>query len=477
MTTDYEQQQTDEIEALLAVYPDILDSRSVPDGREIKLDVAIELEKERVFEVVSSVPDSSSGSGSGAGPSRAQSQTNGSCSGSIQTRLTHLPPILLTVLLPPTYPATRPVIQNVHPRHAWLAPSLVRKLVTRLDQMWTEDETILWLWVEDIQSGAFLSSSPTLLPHPAPKTLVAHLTAHESASLAAHFSAQAYTCGICLTPQRGTKCVQLPCVHSHVFCVECVRSFWGLCVAEGEVAKVACPGVECVKARESGKEEGEVGGAEWEDVVRRVLSEEQVLRWKWLRIKQAAEKDPHTVPCPVRMCQAPVMRPAAAAEDESGWARLRTCDACGYAFCAGCRRTWHGPVSRCAVTRTSEFMEAYIALEEGDPRRRALEAQYGKKTLERMALEYRQEKENAAWLKEKTMACPGCETHVEKNEGCNHMTCARCAVHFCFRCGTKLRAESPYRHFEQAGSCYGKLFDYEAASWDPDEGDLLRFAV
>lgn len=77
----------------------------------------------------------------------------------------------------------------------------------------------------------------------------------------------------------------------------------------------------------------------------------------------------------------------------------------------------HGPVSRCVVTRTAEFMEAYIALDEQDPRRRALEAQFGKKTLERMALEYQQEKENLAWLKEKTMACPGCETHVEKSQG------------------------------------------------------------
>ncbi|KDN43490.1 hypothetical protein RSAG8_06079, partial [Rhizoctonia solani AG-8 WAC10335] len=79
--------------------------------------------------------------------------------------------------------------------------------------------------------------------------------------------------------------------------------------------------------------------------------------------------------------------------------------------------------------------------------------------------------------KERTMACPRCETRVEKSEGCNHMTCVRCAAHFCFRCGTKLRAESPYTHFSQPGSCYGKLFDVDASSWDPNEGDLLRFAV
>lgn len=44
-------------------------------------------------------------------------------------------------------------------------------------------------------------------------------------------------------------------------------------------------------------------------------------------------------------------------------------------------------------------------------------------------------------------------------------SCARCKVHFCFRCGTKLRAEQPYKHFEQPGSCYNKLFDYDPVAW------------
>jgi E3 ubiquitin-protein ligase RNF14 len=101
----------------------------------------------------------------------------------------------------------------------------------------------------------------------------------------------------------------------------------------------------------------------------------------------------------------------------------------------------HGPVSRCAITHTAEFIETYLALGENDGRRRALETQYGRKNLERMALEYQHERENAAWLKENTMACAGCETHVEKNQGewravggscaetsagCNHMTWVRC---------------------------------------------------
>ncbi|KAG8748528.1 translation termination inhibitor protein itt1 [Ceratobasidium sp. 414] len=394
--------QRDEIEVLLSVYPDILTTTDVPAGLEVKLDIAIELERERVFDVVSSISDPSS-------PSDG-----------IQVRLSHLPALLLAVLFPPEYPSNAdPIVRSIHARHAWLAPGLVSRLGERLGERWresvekgTRDEGVLWPWVEDIRTGAFLdsfgstvpfassssassSTRPITLPHPAPKTLYAHLVAHESAAKQAQFSAQAFTCGICLAPQRGARCMQLPCPRTHVFCLECLKSFWGLCVSEGEVGKVACPGVECVQEREKNKDEDTVGGAEWEDAVRRVLSEEEVQRWKWLRVKQAAEKDPNTVPCPVRTCQAPVVRPKAAAEDESG----------------------HGPVTRCAVTRTAEFMEAYITLDEGGPQRRALEAQYGKKNLERMAVEYVQEKENAVWLKERTMACPGCSTSVEKSQG------------------------------------------------------------
>jgi len=40
------------------------------------------------------------------------------------------------------------------------------------------------------------------------------------------------------------------------------------------------------------------------------------------------------------------------------------------------------------------------------------------------------------WLKANTKGCPKCKTPIEKNEGCNHMTCSnkRCRHEFCWVC-------------------------------------------
>lgn len=54
------------------------------------------------------------------------------------------------------------------------------------------------------------------------------------------------------------------------------------------------------------------------------------------------------------------------------------------------------------------------------------------------------------------------------------MICARCKVHFCYRCGTKVPGSNPYAHFSTPGvKCFRKLFDFqdtEDDGWQPVEG-------
>jgi len=241
-----------------------------------------------------------------------------------------------------------------------------------------------------------------------------------------------------------------------------LEDFWKLCIQEGDVGRVGCPDPECVNAGiEAGEEE-----------VARIVTPDEVGRWRWLRNKKVLEKDPSVVHCPLSFCQAPVSKPQGVGE-ESGWSRLRTCQSCGYSFCSFCRRTWHGPLSDCPISATETLVSEYIDLDEDSPKRVLIERRYGKATVLRLVAKYEEDKSNAEWFKSSTMACPGCHVSVEKSVGCNHMTCAKCGQHFCYRCGVEIDASSPYKHFSIPGtSCWSKLFDFhpEDDGWQPVEG-------
>ena len=69
-------------------------------------------------------------------------------------------------------------------------------------------------------------------------------------------------------------------VCGHVFCRPCLEDYWKLFIKEGDVARVGCPDPACVKqGRESHEEE-----------VRRVVSEDEASRWRWLREKRVLDQ-------------------------------------------------------------------------------------------------------------------------------------------------------------------------------------------
>jgi len=91
---------------------------------------------------------------------------------------------------------------------------------------------------------------------------------------------------------------------------------------------------------------------------------------------------------------------------ESGTAKEVVCAACSFRFCWACKQESHFPAS-CH-------------------------------TAERWLQKCSSEAENISWILAKCKRCPKCHIHIEKNQGCNHMTCRKhaggCGHEFCWLC-------------------------------------------
>lgn len=118
------------------------------------------------------------------------------------------------------------------------------------------------------------------MQHPDPPTIVSELESYQQSFISAQFCKVTYPCGICLEYLKGSKCLQLAC--EHIFCRPCLLDFWGMCINEGDVDRVGCPDPECIKKGRKLSEED----------VSRVVSEQELERWKWLKTKKQLELGP-----------------------------------------------------------------------------------------------------------------------------------------------------------------------------------------
>ena len=71
--------------------------------------------------------------------------------------------------------------------------------------------------------------------------------------------------------------------------------------------------------------------------------------------------------------------------------------------------------------------------------------------------------------------CPRCKIYIQRASGCDHMNCAHCRTHFCYRCGGQLR------HMKFFGDHYSKLSvfgcKYRYKPNKPFQRKLIRSAV
>ncbi|KAM0843548.1 hypothetical protein ACQ4PT_057632 [Festuca glaucescens] len=203
-------------------------------------------------------------------------------------------------------------------------------------------------------------------------------------------------CAICMEMVPGTlKFTVGPC--GHAFCSSCVAQYVAAKLGEN-LARVECPDTGC----------GGVGTVD-PDSCRGIISPDLLDKWGLLLCESAlgAKK----VYCPYKECSAPLL-----ADDQAGAAAIAEaeCPHCHRLFCARCAALWHADIG------CREFQLL------------------GQDERGREDLLLRQLAGRQRWQR-----CPKCQMYVEKSEGCNYIKC-RCGYSFCYRCASKVSAETHY---------------------------------
>jgi len=99
---------------------------------------------------------------------------------------------------------------------------------------------------------------------------------------------------------------------------------------------------------------------------------------------------------------------------------LLVCYSCQYSYCVKCDSFWHSG-GTCEEFQKWKAEQAYEKSEAN--------------TLFKK------------WIAQHTKPCPRCQTAIEKNGGCNHMTCGKCRYEFCWLCTAKYI----YTHWSTSG--------------------------
>mmetsp|Transcript_4026 Transcript_4026/g.7621 ORF Transcript_4026/g.7621 Transcript_4026/m.7621 type:complete len:552 (+) Transcript_4026:279-1934(+) len=187
------------------------------------------------------------------------------------------------------------------------------------------------------------------------------------------------SCGICCDDDfEPSEMYSMACGHS--FCRDCWGGFVGSKLTDGPSCVYArCPEAGCdevvtnVDVRDVGGDEKE--WRKWE--LRSFVDLNKNMRW-----------------CPGADCDK-----VAVSKTGEGEANCE----CGRDFCLKCGEEPHSPVS-C-------------------------------KDFEKWLEKCQNESETANWILANTKKCPKCYTRIEKNQGCNHITCQQCKYDFCWICG------------------------------------------
>ena len=192
-------------------------------------------------------------------------------------------------------------------------------------------------------------------------------------------------CEICFEDVSADNSFSLGCQHR--FCRLCWHGYLTNEVSEGTRCVFStCPAQGCKEVVT-------------EDVFVQILNgesdEQQLTRYRKFLLDAFVD----TNKC-MRWCPSPYCTNALAAPSHTTSVRCK----CGCAFCFHCGEPAHEPINCDLLSKWLDKCQ--------------------------------NESETANWILSHTKRCPKCQTRIEKNQGCNHMTCraAGCGHEFCWIC-------------------------------------------
>ena len=205
-----------------------------------------------------------------------------------------------------------------------------------------------------------------------------------------------HSCEICyetLNPQEIRK-YRPPC--KHVICKECIFHYIADKINEASVLDIHCFFYECTHVFIN-------------EYIEYIISHDQALlnKYKAFKTKAEIQRDPNKKFCPFPNCESYLRK-------GSQGNKYVMCKA-GHKYCFECLQEWHGD-DECVEIVDKDFQ---------------------------------------LWAKDKIIKrCPQCQFYIEKNEGCNHITCQQCRYEFCWLCLGMYVSE---QHFKE-GQCRGLWF-------------------
>eukprot|EP01130_Rhizamoeba_saxonica_P010186 TRINITY_DN4173_c0_g1_i4.p1 TRINITY_DN4173_c0_g1~~TRINITY_DN4173_c0_g1_i4.p1 ORF type:complete len:566 (+),score=125.92 TRINITY_DN4173_c0_g1_i4:65-1762(+) len=188
-------------------------------------------------------------------------------------------------------------------------------------------------------------------------------------------------CPICFDECAITT---LSCGHGQ--CMECWGQFLNVHIKHRS-EKIRCPGRECDKALDE------------QIVLELSNSKEAKKQYNDNLVSSFVKYNPFVQWCPAPDCKYALLLQELHRERNE----VVTCK-CGHTFCFRCGEAAHQPVS------CDNAKEWNIKNNGGDD------------TL------------NMSFILTMARPCPNCKSNIEKNGGCNHMTCRKCGYHFCWQC-------------------------------------------